>query len=507
MTPDIGLGNWIAQRARRAATRKALIFEGRTWTYAELMRDIDQLAGLLRARGVERGTRVAFLGLNQPTFLIGLFATARLGAAFVPLNFRLTGPELSLIVNDCGAQVLIADAAHRPVIDSVRGELATVREFMTVGDAVDGWRSVEEAAEPIAEGVTVDPDDPAILMYTSGTTGRPKGAMLTHSNLWWNNVNAIFNFDILQSDVTLVVAPLFHIGGLNVTTLITWQKGGTVVLHRSFDPGEALRAMAEFRITTMFGVPAMFQFMAQHPDFATSDLSSVRMLVCGGAPCPLPLLETYAQRGIDVQQGYGLTETAPMVTFLDPQYATSKIGSSGTTPLFTEVRLIDGQGKTITQPGERGEVLVRGPNVTAGYWNMPEATAAAIDADGWFHTGDVAYEDEDGCLYICDRVKDMIISGGENVYPAEVESVLFRHPAVTEVAVIGLPDPKWGETVAAIVALKPDAKLDIEELRAFAESDLARYKLPRRLEVVDALPRNATGKILKYELRKTFAGG
>ncbi|MFT3802684.1 MAG: long-chain fatty acid--CoA ligase [Burkholderiaceae bacterium] len=505
MTPDIGLGNWIEQRARRAASRRALVFEGRTWTYAQLMQDIDRFAGLLRERGVERGTRVAFLGLNQPTFLIGLFAVARLGATFVPLNFRLTGPELSLIINDCAAHTLIVDAAHRPIIDGVRGELASVRQYLTVGDAVDGWQSAEAKAAPIDRGATVDPDDPAIIMYTSGTTGRPKGAMLTHSNLWWNNVNAIFNFDILQSDVTLVVAPLFHIGGLNVTTLITWQKGGTVVLHRSFDPGEALRAMTEFRITTMFGVPAMFQFMAQHPDFATADLSTVRMLVCGGAPCPLPLLEIYAQRGIAVQQGYGLTETAPMVTFLDPDYATARIGSSGTTPLFTEVRLIDGQGNTITRPGDRGEVLVRGPNVTPGYWNMPEATAAAIDADGWFRTGDVAYEDEEGFLYICDRVKDMIISGGENVYPAEVESVLFRHPAVSEVAVVGLPDPKWGETVAAVVALKPGATLDIEALRAFAESELARYKLPRRLEIVDALPRNATGKILKFELRKRFA--
>jgi len=505
MTPDIGLGNWMMQRARRTPERKALIFEGRTWTYAELMQDIDRLAGLLRKLGVEKGTRVAFLGLNQPAFLIGMFATARLGGVFVPLNFRLTGPELSMIVNDCGAQTVIADEQHRALIDGIRGELGDVKNFLTLG-AADGWQSLDQPADPIAEGVRVESDDPAIIMYTSGTTGRSKGAVLTHGNLWWNNINAIFNLDILQDDISLVMAPLFHIGGLNVTTLITFQKGGTVVLYRMFDPGEALKAMTTFRVTTMFGVPAMFQFMAQHPDFAKADLSSVRMLVCGGAPCPLPLLETYAKRGISVQQGYGLTETAPMVTFLSPEFANSKIGSSGRTPLFVDVRLVDNEGRVVTEPDARGEVQVRGPNVTPGYWKLPEATAGAIDSEGWFRTGDVAYADAEGFIYICDRVKDMIISGGENVYPAEVESVLFRHPSVAEVAVVGLPDPKWGETVAAIVALKPDAKLDLEELRDFAGKELARYKLPRRLEVMNVLPRNATGKVLKFELRKTFGG-
>lgn len=503
--PDIGLGNWILQRALRTPERKALVFEGQTWTYAELMRDIDLQAGRLAALGVGKGDRVAFLGLNQPNFLITMFAAARLGAIFTPLNFRLSAAELAFIINDATAAVVIADAAHRSIVDSVRGELASVRHFLTDGGG-DGWLALEQPAEPLAAATPVTGDDPAVIMYTSGTTGRPKGAILTHGNLWWNNINAIYNLDVLQDDITLVAAPLFHIGGLNVTTLITLQKGGTVVLFRTFDPAEALRAMSEFRITTMFGVPAMFQFMAQHPDFGAADLSSVRMLVCGGAPCPLPLLETYARRGVSVQQGYGLTETAPMVTFLAPEFANTRLGSSGRTPMFTEVRLVDGEGRVLAEPGARGEVQVRGPNVTPGYWNLPEASAAAFDAGGWFRTGDVAWSDEEGFLYICDRVKDMIISGGENVYPAEVESVLFRHPSITDVAVIGLPDPKWGETVAAIVVLAPGASLDLEELREFAGNELARYKLPRHLEVTEALPRNATGKILKVELRKQYRG-
>lgn len=503
MEPDIGLGNWMGQRALGAPERKALSFEGKSWTYGDLLKDIDTLAGRLCAHGVEPGVRVAFLGFNQPEFLIALFAAARIGAIFVPLNFRLTGPELSMIINDCGAHTLIVDAHHRPVIESVRSELTSVARFFCTHPA-EGWLPLTGTEPPIDACVRVKPDDPVIIMYTSGTTGKPKGATLTHGNLWWNNTNAVFNFDVMQDDVTLCAAPFFHIGGLNVTTLVTLQKGGELVIQRGFDPGAALMAIAEHRVTTMFGVPAMFQFMAQHPDFAKTDLSSVRMLICGGAPCPLPLLQTYEQRGIAVQQGYGLTETAPMVTFLSPEYAASKIGSSGRTPLFTEIRLVDTSGAVLTEPEARGEVQVRGPNIMAGYWNRPEATAEAIDADGWFKTGDVAYTDAEGFLYICDRVKDMIISGGENVYPAEVESALFKHPSIADIAVIGIPDEKWGESVAAIVALKPGSSLDIDQLRDFAGASLARYKLPRRLEVLNELPRGATGKVLKTELRKQF---
>jgi fatty-acyl-CoA synthase len=499
--PDLGLANWLLQRARRTPARRALTFEGTTWTYAELQHRIDVLAGQLRATGVARGDRVAYLGLNQPAFLVAMFATARIGGTFVPLNFRLTGPELAFIVNDAGAGVLIADSMHQPVIDGVRGDLPVTTYLSADTTGADGWASLDPRAEPVSEGVAVDPEDVAVIMYTSGTTGRPKGAMLTHANIWWNNTNELLNIDVLQDDVTLTVAPLFHIGGLNVLTLITWMKGGEVLLHRAFDPGAALEAIDHHGVTTMFGVPAMFQFMAQHPSFETSDLTSLRTVVCGGAPCPEPLLKIYEGRGVPIQQGYGLTETSPMVTFLGPEHALAKIGSSGVTPLFCEVKLIDGTGSPVVEPFGRGEVCVRGPNVTLGYWGRPEATAEAIGADGWFRTGDVAYFDEDGFIFICDRVKDMIITGGENVYPAEVESVLFDHPAVAEVAVVGIPDERWGEAVVAVVALAPGAALTLDELRSFAGERLARFKLPSRLETVPLLPRNAAGKILKYELR------
>jgi fatty-acyl-CoA synthase len=500
MRPDIGLAHWFARRALRTPEREALRFEGRTWTFGEMQREIESCAARLAALGVAKGDRVAFLGLNQPMFLFAMFATTRLGGIFVPLNFRLTGPELAFMIEDCGAVVLIVDAQLEPVIAPIRDRLTSMTAFLRAEDAANWVAGDPPAAPPVG----ADEDDVAMIMYTSGTTGRPKGAMLTHGNFWWNNINSLHGADTLQDDVTLTAAPIFHIGGLNVTTLVTLQKGGLVVLHRAFDPGRALADIAAHRVTTMFGVPAMFLFMSQHPAFATTDLSSLRGLIVGGAPCPAPLLKTYQARGVRMQQGYGLTETAPMVTILAPEFGLEKLGSSGKPAMFTEVKLIDAAGATIDAPRAQGEVLVRGPNVTVGYWGLPEATRLAIDAEGWLHTGDAGYFDEEGFLTISDRIKDMIISGGENIYPAEVESALMRHPAIAEVAVIGEPDELWGEVVIAIAALKPGRELTIEQLRDFAGESVARYKLPRRLETVAALPRNATGKILKYQLRKMF---
>ena len=506
MAPDIGLGNWLYQRAQRTPHRNALTFEGATWTYAELQHRIDRLASALRANGVCRGDRVGFLGLNQPAFLESLFATARLAAIFVPLNFRLSGPELSYIINNAGVHTIIADAPHRPVIDAIRAQLPC-RRYFSADQADDEWPSTNDltiAHEPLRIGEAVTEDDVALVMYTSGTTGRPKGAMLTHGNIWWNNTNSLLTFDTLRSDIVLVVAPLFHIGGLNVNTLVTLQTGGQIILHRAFDASRFLDDVAKYRVTATFAVPAMLLFVSQQPNFASADLSSLRAIVCGAAPVPEPLMRLYAERGVPINQGYGLTEASPLLTFLEPEWGISKLGSAGRTPMFTEVKLVVPNGREVTQPGDRGEIIARGPNITKGYWNDPEATAAAIDAEGWLHTGDVGTYDADGFLFIVDRVKDMVITGGENVYPAEVENVLYEHPAIGEVAVIGLPDEQWGEVVVAVVTIRQDATVDLEELRVFASDRLARYKLPRRLEIVAALPRNPAGKVLKFELRARF---
>src|SRR5271166_4641188 len=501
MTPDIGLADWFRQRALRSPERLALRFEGRDWTYAEMQQAVEDCAARLAALGIAKGDRVAFLGFNQPMFFFVMFAAARIGAIFVPLNFRLTGPELAYMIEDCAASALIVDAQLRPTIEPQREKLTSLKAFLGAEDE-ESWSS--EPA-PASEAVPAREDDVAMIMYTSGTTGRPKGAMLTHGNFWWNNANSMHALDCLADDVTLTAAPVFHIGGLNVTTLVAFQKGALVVLHRSFDPGRALADIAAHKVTTMFGVPAMFQFMAQHPSFAETDLSSIRLLVVDGAPCPAPVLKAYLARGISMQQGYGLTETAPMVSFLAPEFALSKVGSSGRPALFIDIKIVDSNGRTIDAPHVQGEILIRGPNVTPGYWGLPDATALAIDKEGWFRTGDAGFFDKEGFLTISDRIKDMIITGGENVYPAEVESALMRHPAIAEVAVIGEPSEQWGEAVVAIAVVKPGQSLTIEALREFAGEQLARYKLPGRLEIIAALPRNATGKILKYQLRQMLA--
>lgn len=505
--PPIDLGSWIARRAAATPNLPAITFGAITWTYRDLSDRIDRMAAELAAGGMGRGDRVGYAGLNHPDFLVTLFAAARIGAAFVPLNWRLTADELGYILGDAEVHTLVADADRANVIEPVRVR-AGLRRAIALAP-VAGWEVVDQLLAdrtPLAEPVFAEPDDVAVIMYTSGTTGRPKGAMLTHANLFWNNVNALLAFDTSQQDVSLVAAPLFHIGGLNVTTLVTLQKGGRIVLMPTFDPAEALRLIAEHRVTTMFGVPAMFLFMSQRPEFAQSDLSSVRSFVCGGAPVPETLIKGYGQRGIPFAQGYGLTETAPLALVLRTDEVGVRIGAAGNQVLpLSDVRLVDADN-TPVPAGARGEICVRGPQVMAGYWRNPQATAAVIDADGWFHTGDIGQADDDGYVWVIDRVKDMVISGGENVYPAEVEDVLYGHPAIAEVAVLGTPHEKWGEAVTAVVALRPGTTLTLEQLREFARDKLAAFKLPIRLEFVDALPRTQSGKVVKYQLRELVSG-
>ncbi|MEI2777517.1 MAG: long-chain fatty acid--CoA ligase [Tetrasphaera sp.] len=504
-SPDITLGGWFSGRAARSPRRPALTFEGTTWTFGELLERIDRLAAALRASGVKHGDRVAFIGFNQPASLETWVACSRLGAIYVPLNFRLAGPELAFIIEDAGIHTVVAGSAQMAGIDAIR-EQVNVRHYIGVDEGAqrpEGWASYEKlitANGRLDSPDVVRPEELSVIMYTSGTTGTPKGVMLSHENLWWSDIALLSWIDISADDVTLAFSPLFHIAGLNFMIGITWMRGGHVVLHRSFDAQATLDDIQKYRIKTLFGVPAMFIAISQLPGFADADLSTVRMAVCGGAPAPEPLLRIFADRGIGVLQGYGLTETAPAAIFLVAEYALSKLGAAGQPPLYIEAKLMDGT-REVTAPFERGEILLKGPNITTGYWNRPEATAAAFDPGGWFHTGDVGQYDDDGIISIVDRVKDMVISGGENVYPAEVENVLFGHPAVSEAAVIGLPDEKWGEAVTAVVALHPGATLTLAELREFANESLARYKLPQKLFVVDELPRNPTGKVLKFQLR------
>lgn len=504
--PEYNLAYSLISRAKSNPERTALTFEGASQTYGEFAERVKHIAAAFKQTGVCVGDRVGFLGMNQPAFLETLFAANTIGAIFVPLNFRLTAEELTFIINDAGINCLVADKELQAVIGPAREKLCC-RSYFSVEPDCEGWPDLDEACAQVGpfEGwESVDQHDVSVIMYTSGTTGLPKGAMLTHGNILWNNTNSQLAFGGSRDDVVLTVAPLFHIGGLNVMTLHAFAMGSHVVLMRAFDPGAVLGLLAEYRVTHMFGAPAMFLFMSQHDDFDDADFSSIVTFICGAAPPPESLLTLYAERGVDFCQGYGLTETAPFASFLTPEWSIKKLGSAGQAPMYTQLRIVGDDNEPLAA-GERGEICIKGPNIMKGYWNRPDATAEAIDAAGWFHSGDVGYLDDDDFLYICDRLKDMVISGGENVYPAEVESVLYKHEAIAEVAVLGLPDEKWGEAVTAVAALQEGQTLTLEELRAFAESQLAKYKLPLRLHLVDALPRNPAGKVLKFVLKEELS--
>ncbi len=498
-----GLAAWFRRRAVRGPERPALSFEQTTWTYGEAQSQVERFSAVLQQHGVQRGDRVAYLGINHPVVFLLLFAAARLGAMLVPLNHRLSAKELVDIVQDAGARLLVSDATYVATADVVRTQLG-LAGCLSLGVAHPGWTAMDTAlahATDLRAEVACGPDEVALLIYTSGTSGKPKGVMLTHGNLWANNLNWMLSCDYVSSDVTLNCAPLFHVGGLCVVTLVTLMAGGHLIVQAGFEAGAFIDAIERHRVNVTFGVPAMLLFASQHERFAQADLSSLRIVVVGGAPVPEPLLRVYQLRSIPVSQCYGLTEATSGGTFLETHRAFSKLGSCGREGLLTQVRLIDPQGRVITEPHVRGEVCMRGANITPGYWNLPDTTAQAFQPGGWLRTGDGAYFDEEGFYYMCDRLKDMVISGGENVYPAEVEAVIYDHPAVAEVAVVGAADEKWGERVVAVVVFKPGKALSLEAIQDHCQDRLARFKQPRELRVLPALPRNANGKVDKKALR------
>ncbi|MEU6117558.1 o-succinylbenzoate--CoA ligase [Streptomyces sp. NPDC047117] len=493
-----GLGSWPARRARKTPHRIAVRHEGAATTYAELHDRTTRLARALRATGVRRGDRIAYLGPNHPSFLETLFAAGALGAVFVPLNTRLTGPEIAHQLADSGAKVLLYGPSHAGLVADL-ADAGDVRTYVEVGDEYEELLA-SASDEPIDEPVTAD--DTCIIMYTSGTTGRPKGAMLTHGNLTWNAINVLVDTDLIADERALVSAPLFHTAGLNMLALPVLLKGGTCVLVEAFDPEATFDLIEQHRITFMFGVPTMFEQVARHPRWADADLSSLRILTCGGSPVSTPLIATYQERGLTFLQGYGMTEASPGTLFLDAEHAAGKAGSAGVPHFFSDVRVV-GPGLTPVDVGERGEVVVRGPHVMPGYWGLPEETAASF-TEGWFRSGDAARIDEDGYVFIVDRLKDMIISGGENIYPAEIEDLLLAHPDIVECAVIGVPHDKWGEVPRAVVVPREGAALDPDEVLATLTGRLAKYKLPKSVVLAGELPRTASGKLLKSRVRRRY---
>lgn len=500
--------DWVAHHAMRTPDKIALIDLGteRRLSYATLHDRIARLATFLRdSHSVGRGDRVAVLAQNTTDTLEVQFACGRLGAIFVPLNTRLTVPELEFIVGDAAPKILIDDEDLGEIAAKV-ATLTKVPATLRLGKG-SGYETGLAAAHALRDPEYVTLDDVSTIMYTSGTTGRPKGAIITHGMTFWNCVNLGSLAYITPSSVLLTVLPLFHTGGLNCYTNPVLHVGGTTYIMRAFDPGVALKLIGDpaAGINVFFGVPSIYQFMAQHPAFADIDFSRLLIGGVGGAPMPVPLLKIWEARGVALQQGYGMTETSPAVLALDREDAARKAGSAGKPVLHTEVRIVTPEGRDAAV-GELGELWVKGPNITPGYWNRPDANKSSF-TDGWLHTGDATRKDGDGFYYIVDRWKDMYISGGENVYPAEVENVLYQIPAIAEAAVIGLPDATWGEVGLAIVALKPGQSVADTAIIAHCRENLARFKCPRTVTFVEALPRNATGKVHKPTLRAQFVGG
>lgn len=455
--------HWALHRPERVA----LHFEGADLTYGELWAHIERATQGLHAA---KGERVAWLGYNHPDMLVLLFAAARRGALLVPLNWRLTPTEHREILRDCTPRWMFADD-----------------EFKSAAQALGvPMGSLDAPAHASASGAD---DDELLVVYTSGTTGRPKGAVLTQSALLWNGYNSIHAHDLGQSDHVLSTLPMFHVGGLNNQTVPALLAGATVTLHKRFEPGRWLADVHARSPTLSLLVPAAMQAVIGHPAWASTDLSSLRLVNTGSMVVPESLIRAFHERGVAVGQIYGSTETSPIAIVLLREDARRKVGSAGKPALHCEARLAG------------GEILVRGPNVMRRYWNDPAATAAVLDADGWFHTGDLARVDDEGFYWIMGRSKDVIISGGENIYPAELENVMADCPAIAESAVIGIDDPRWGEAACAVVVRKPGAALQEADVMALFRDRLARYKHPRRVVFTDALPKNALGKVQKQELR------
>jgi fatty-acyl-CoA synthase len=500
-----GIGSWLTQRVLLTPDKEAVVDGDQRLSYARLNWKVNRLANAMSQMGLKYGDRVGVLSYNRIEFLEIIMASAKLGLLLVPLNWRLTPPELAFNLNDSQTEIILFDPEFTGAVKDLKKQVSLKHAVCFGTEAKDGHSAYEDLLadapkdEPIPDTLP-SLNSPHIIMYTAGTTGKPKGAVLSQGTAFWNAVNLNIALDFTSRDRNLLVLPMFHIGGIGLFTLPMLYAGGTVILQRTFDPLKTLDLLVSEDISLFFGVPAVFLALIQHPDFKADAFDRVRLVMSGGAPMPVSLIKQYHQAGILLQQGFGMSEAAPSIATLSKDLALKKAGSIGRAVFHLEAKIVDDDMQEIPR-GEVGELVIRGPNLMTEYWNRKEATQDAF-AGGWFHTGDLARMDEDGDLYIVERKKDMFISGGENVYPAEVENAIFEMSQVAEAAVIGVPDKKWGEVGRAVVALKADQILSADDIVAHLQNRLAKFKIPRQIEFVDQLPRNAAGKVLKTELRK-----
>jgi fatty-acyl-CoA synthase len=496
----------VGQRSRLSPERTAVVdvASDQRLSYRELdSRAATCARAWLYGLGLKHGDRIGILSGNRLEFLDAFFAAGKSGVILVPLGTRLTAGELAVIASDCELSALIYGAEHAETVRELES-LADVGRPVALDAGGAGDHLIwDTLLSSIGEGAYVpsvcSPEDPYCLLYTSGTTGRPKGVITPHRMVAWNAYNTVACWQLTEDDVSSIFTPLYHAGGLGAFLTPIMLAGGTIVLHRDFDPAEVWRVIEEERCTVVLGVPTIWKILADAPEFETADLSHVRCFFSGGAPLPRHLIDIYRERGVVMRQGYGLTEVGVNCFAMSNEEAWAKAGSIGRPLMFTEARVVDEGGQGLPTD-EVGELCFRGPHVSAGYWNNPEATAESRDPDGWFHTGDMARYDADGFFYIAGRAKDMFISGGVNVYPAEIENVLLQHPSIGDAAVVGVPHETWGEVGVAFVVLAEGATATTEELGESVAAKLARYKVPKQFRFVDALPRTPYGKVVKGEL-------
>lgn len=509
-THSMHLGDWLGRRARLSPERTALYDAQaamRPISFGEWDAAATRTAALLRRLGVERGERVAVLAYNCVAYLDLWFACGKLGAIMQPLNWRLTRAELAALLEDATPCLFVYGPEFAATARELRDGASSVRRWLALegaalADADDDLLAAREACDEPVPPAELGWDDPWVICYTGGTTGLPKGAVLTHGNITFNAVNTLTSWGLDGGDTAILNTPLFHTGALNVFTAPLVLAGGASVVCKGFDAGQVFDLIAGGGVTIFFGVPTMFAALQQHERWAAADFSRLKLVISGGAPCPLPIFEEFWRRGVDFKTGYGLTEAGPNTFWLPPADVRRKPGAVGFPLMFVDVKVCDEQGAEL-EPEQVGELWIRGPHVCKGYWGRPEETAQAITPEGWLRTGDLASRDGEGYYTIVGRTKDVIISGGENIYPAEVESVLCAYQGVAEASLIAAPDERWGEVGLAVVVPRADQQLDATALLGFAADHLARYKLPRSVIIQsDPLPKTAAGKIDKQALAR-----
>ncbi len=502
----INIGDWIRKWSFLQPHKIALIFEDHPFTYQEINQRTNQLCHFLLEIGIRKGDRVSVLLYNCHQYIEIFFALSKIGAILVPLNWRLAAPELKFIIKDSGSRMIIFDPEFEEVIASVRPHLNLSNgDYISVGTPYPNWAKDYEKSlleysvqEPPLQ-ISVGDEDPHIFMYTSGTTGTPKGAILSHRKTFFNALNADIFYNLTSEDIMIVSRPMFHSGGLLVEAAPVLYKGGTLIIRKRFRSHEILEAIQKYRVTLLEMAATVYQFILQECDLTQYDLSSIRCYFTGGERVPKAMLKEYYRKGITLSQIFGQTE-ASTITFLSPDDAILKIGSVGLPVFHGEVRIVDKTGKDAS-PGEVGEIIIKGPTLMSGYWNRPDLTAETI-RDGWLFTGDLARMDEEGYIYIVDREKDMYVSGGENVYPAEIEKVLHTHPKIFDAGIVGVPDEKWGEVGKAFIVLKPGETMGNGEVFEFLKGKVAKYKIPKYAEYIEELPKTASGKIQKFVLKE-----